>query len=297
MDRKKPRQLSASSSKDEECLCCPSSRLCTCTTSTTTYPSSSQSVAGSTEPVDDTSMSLEGDRFEESTVSSSDQEVKQEKERDTFWPWDLLGNSCWIGKGDENEEVEIFVSDDEDEVADPGVGDNEDGDKVEEMDAREDLDGLQSKCRKIALEKALLEEDQKWLISERIRQERELAEAKDCVKALKEEIEGHKEQQLRERETMKRALENAKVSNRVLREKMELLQETTKENQEMLRRENSTLRAEMHRLTLALAKGEEGSRRTIQSAVWEHWECPTCTFHNQAGNLSCDMCRCYGVNI
>ena len=263
-------------------------------------PSSSQSVAGSTEPdVDDTSMSLEGDRFEESTASSSDQEFKQEKERDTFWPWDLLGNSCWIAKGDENAEVEIFVSDDEDEVADPGVGDNEDGDKVEEMEGREDLDGLKSKCRKIALEKALLEEDQKWLISERIHQERELAEAKDCVKALKEEIEGHKEQQLRERETMKRALENAKVSNRVLREKMELLQETTKENQEMLRRENSILRAEMHRLTLALAKGEEGSRRVIQgtqSAVWEHWECPTCTFHNQAGDLSCDMCRCHGVN-
>ena len=70
-----------------------------------------------------------------------------------------MGNSCWIAKGDENAEVEIFVSDDEDEVADQGVADDEDGDK--EMDGREDLDGLQSKCRKIALEKALLEEDQK----------------------------------------------------------------------------------------------------------------------------------------
>ena len=67
-----------------------------------------------------------------------------------------MGKSCWIAKGDENAEVEIFVSDDEDEVADPGVGDNEDGDKVEEMEGREDLDGLKSKCRKIALEKALL---------------------------------------------------------------------------------------------------------------------------------------------
>ena len=143
----------------------------------------------------------------------------------------------------------------------------------------------------MALEQSLLEEDQKWLISERMHQEREITEAKECIKALKE-------QQLMEREMMNGALADAKTSNKVLREKLE----SVEENQERLGRENAILEAEVHRLTEALkslSKNEDsvcGGNQASLLRPWRQslapvWDCPTCTFQNPADNLTCDMCR------
>ena len=144
----------------------------------------------------------------------------------------------------------------------------------------------------MALEKSLLEEDQKWLISERMHQEREVAEARECIDALKEH-------QLRERDVMKRALDDAKASNNVLREKFESLQE----NQERLGRENADLKAEVERLTKTLESFLKEANPVhmfglTHSSPWRPWrqppllwECPTCTFQNSAENLKCDMCR------
>ena len=199
---------------------------------------------------------------------------------------ELLGNSCWIVKGDENGETEIFESDEEDE--DSEFQANKDCAAVEE---KHDLDGLLSKYQKMAFDKSVLEEDQKWLISERMHQEREILEARECIKEVKE-------QQVRERDAMERALEDAKASNKVLREKFEGLQE----NQERLGRENAMLKAEVDRLTEtleSLSKDDNpvkivGASQSSPWRPWRHplvWECPTCTFQNPAANLRCDMCR------
>ena len=217
---------------------------------------------------------------------NADQDLKCENDQEIFR--ELLGNSCWIVKGDQNAETEIFVSDEEDDVDNSEFQTNKDcAGRVEEKHDQEDLDSLLSKYQKMALEKSLLEEDQKWLISERIHQEREIAEAKECIKALKE-------QQLRERDGMNRALEDAKASNKVLREKFESLQE----NQERLGRENAMLDAEVDRLTKALeslSKDVDPLKMVGATQLpWRQsllWECPTCTFQNPAASLTCDMCR------
>ena len=112
-----------------------------------------------------------------------------------------------------------------------------------------------------------------------------------CIKELKE-------QQLRERDAMERALEDAKASNKVLREKFESLQE----NQERLGRKNAMLEAEVDRLTEALetlSKDDDPAKMVgaTQSSPWRPlrqpllWECPTCTFQNPSASLTCDMCR------
>ena len=312
MDRKKPRisQLSTSSIKDE-CTCtCPPSRLCTCPTSQA--PSFSQTVAGSAKPAVDTSTKLSSESpslpqaqeeskedwksfgripVDDTTDSFADQDLKCEKKREIFR--ELLGNSCWIDEGDENAETEIFVSDEEDEIDDSKFRTNEDSNGVEEKHNQEDLDGLLSKYEKMALEKSLLEENQNWLIFERMHQEREITEAKECIKALKE-------QQLREREMMNGALADAKGSNKVLRGKLE----SVEENQERLGRENAILEAEVRRLTEALeslSKKKDPVRMVCggtQSSTWRPWtqsfapvwECPSCTFQNPAANMTCDMC-------
>ena len=221
---------------------------------------------------------------------NADQDLKCENDQEIFRG--LLGNSCWIVKGDENTETEIFVSDEEDEAEDSEFQPNEDcAAQVDEKHDQEDLNSLLSKYQNMALEKSLLEEEQKWLISERMHQEREIAEAKECIQALKE-------QQLRERDAMNRALEDAKASNKVLREKFESLQE----NQERLGRENAMLEAEVNRLTEALeslSKDDNPAKMggATQSSPWRPWrrpplwECPTCTFQNPAASLTCDMCR------
>ena len=337
MDRKKPRtwKLSTSSSK-EECTC-PPSRLCTCTTSIPKPPPSSQTVPGTAKPAVDTSTkpcwanqalpqevkqedwkNFERIQVEQSEVHPANQDFSR-KNREFFQ--ELLGPNCWPAAQQE----EVFVSDEEDEVENSefqsATGTNEDCEQVEERLCQEELDGLFSKFEDLALERTFLEQDNKQLVAEKMQREKELLEAKSCIKMLKEEMEVIVEQQLREREKMEKDSANTKACNKVLREKMESVQEQFREKdikekmleqklrqgeelQGRLGRDNENLRAEVQRLAGALESMSQQSEISIRRMVHGTrsapggleslapvWECSTCTFHNPAVNLICDMCR------
>ena len=232
----------------------------------------------------------------------------------------LFGNSCWVAEGGKSAEVDIFVSDEEDDVEDLkyqdaacAVGEPE----IEERRKQEELVGLMSKIEEMLSEKTSLEQDNKRLVSERIHQDQELEQAKNCIKELKEEIRSLRDRQIEEKEMMKSVLESAKASNKVLREKMEAVQEQFREKevrervleqtltqmreiQEKLSHENKLLAAELHRLTGTLSRGINGYETVFVtqalSAVQNYlapmmWICPTCTFHNTAADHLCGMCR------
>ena len=227
----------------------------------------------------------------------------------------LFGNSCWVAEGGKSAEADIFVSDEEDVVEDLkyqdavcAIGEPE----IEERQKQEELVGLMSKIEDMLSEKTSLEQDNRQLVSERIHQDQELEQAKNCIKELKDEMRSLKDQQIEEKEMMKKVLESAKASNKVLREKMEAVQEQFREKevrekvleqtltqmreiQEKLSHENKLLAAELHRLT-----GTNGYETVFvtqaPSPVQNYlvpmmWICPTCAFHNTAADHMCSMCR------
>ena len=227
----------------------------------------------------------------------------------------LFGNSCWVAEGGKSAEADIFVSDEEDDVEDFKHQDAACAivePEIEERQKQEELVGLMSKIEEMLSEKTFLEQDNKQLVSERIQQDQELEQAKNCIKELKEEMRALKDQQIEEKEMMKNVLESAKASNKVLREKMEaaqgqfrekevrekVLEQTLtqmREIQEKLSQENKLLAAELHRLT-----GTNGYETVFvtqaPSAVQNYlapmmWTCPTCAFHNTAADHMCGMCR------
>ena len=228
----------------------------------------------------------------------------------------LFGNSCWVAEGGKSAEVDIFVSDEEDDVEDfkhqDAVGALDEPGRMEERRKQEELVSLMSKIEDMLSEKTSLEQDNKQLVSERIHQDQELEQAKNCIKELNEEMRALKDQQTEEKEMMKKVLESAKASNKVLREKMEAVQEQFREKevrervleqtltqmreiQEKLSHENKLLAAELHRLT-----GTNGYETAFvtqaPSPVQNYlapmmWICPTCAFHNRAADHMCGMCR------
>ena len=165
----------------------------------------------------------------------------------------------------------------------------------------------------MALEKTFLEQDKKQLHAEKMELGRELQRANDGIAELVS-------QRLRDKELMEKVMENARVSNKVLREKMECVQEQliemesrerglqqslsrAKESEEFLRGENRKLEAVVLKLTEEL-KSPSNSGSKAKRLIHETrsapggldklasvWECSTCTFHNPAANLICDMCR------
>ena len=254
----------------------------------------------------------------EAEVDLGNQDFSREDNREFFQK--LLGSKCPAGQ-----EEEVFESDEEDEVEDAefqsAAGTNEDGDgEVEERRRQEELDDLLFKFQDMVVEKTLLEQEKNALVSVKMHQERELLEAKNCNQVLENKMEAFMEKQLRERENAEKALANAKASNKVLREKMESFEEQLQRRevkeklleqkfrqgqdlQERLGRENETLKAEVHRLTGTLesmSKGGNGVGRMVHGTLSAPggleslapvWECSTCTYHNPAANLICDMCR------
>ena len=342
MDRKKPRtsKLSTSSSSKDECTC-PPSRLCTCPTSCPKpqppCPPQAESGIRSQKPAANIPTKLawasqvhpQKVRHEDwkdfEMVPANETEVVRlgnlgsqgfncEDNREFFR--ELLGTNCLPAVAQE----EIFVSDEEDEVDEfqSASGTNEECEEAEERRRQEELEDLFSRFQEMALEKTRLEQ----LVSEKVQQERELLEAKNCIKILEEKMGALMEQQVRDREMVATVLTdatNAKASNKVLREKMETVQKQLEEKevreklleqklcqeqdlQERLVRENEELKAEVCRLTGALESLSNGENtvgrmaRGTQSApgglvsLAPVWECSTCTYHNLADNPNCEMC-------
>ena len=253
----------------------------------------------------------------EAEVDLGNQDFSREDNREFFQK--LLGSNCPAGQ-----EEEVFESDEDDEVEEAefqsAAGTIEDCGGVEQRRRQEELDDLLFKFQDMVVEKTLLEQEKNALVSVKMHQERELLEATNCIQVLEQNMESFMEQQVRERENAEKALANAKASNKVLREKMESFEEQLRgtglreklleqklcqgqELQERLGRENEALKAEVHRLTGALeaiSKGGNGVGRMVHTtrsapggleSLAPVWECSTCTYHNPAVNLICDMCR------
>jgi len=232
---------------------------------------------------------------------------KKERDRQIFR--ELLGSSGASAQDD------IFESDDEDEVDDSefesAAGNSRDC-EFEEDQLKDGMGRLLTQLRNMALEKTFLEQDKKQLHAEKMELGRELQRANDGIAELVN-------QRLRDKELMEKVMENARVSNKVLREKMECVQEQliemesrerglqqslsrAKESEEFLRGENRKLEAVVLKLTEELkspSNSGSGAKRLIHETrsapggldkVASVWECSTCTFHNPAANLICDMC-------
>ena len=234
-----------------------------------------------------------------------------EKERDRQIFRELLGSS-----GGPSVQDDIFQSDDEDEVDDSefesAAGNSRDCEFKEDQ-LKDGMGRLLIQLRNMALEKTFLEQDKKQLHAEKMELGRELQRANDGIAELVS-------QRLRDKELMEKVMENARVSNKVLREKMECVQEQliemesrerglqqslsqAKESEELLRGENRKLEAVVLKLTEEL-KSPSNSGSKAKRLIHETrsapggldklasvWECSTCTFHNPAANLICDMCR------
>ena len=260
---------------------------------------------------------MDFERIPEAEVDFGNQDFSLEDNREFFQK--LLGSNCPAGQ-----EEEVFESDEDDEVEEAefqsAAGTIEDCGGVEQRRRQEELDDLLFKFQDMVVEKTLLEQEKNKLVSVKMHQERELLEAKNCIQVLEQNMESFMEQQLKERENAEKALANAKASNKVLREKMESFEEQLRgtevrgklleqkfrqgqDLQERLGRENETLKAEVHRLTgvlEAMSKGGQGVGRKVHGtrsapgdleSLAPVWECSTCTYHNPAANLICDMCR------
>jgi len=233
-----------------------------------------------------------------------------EKERDRQIFRELLGSS-----GGSSVQDDIFESDDEDEVDDSefesAAGNSRDCEFKEDQ-LKDGMGRLLTQLRNMALEKTFLEQDKKQLHAEKMELGRELQRANDGIAELVN-------QRLRDKELMEKVMENARVSNKVLREKMECVQEQliemesrerglqqslsqAKETEEFLRGENRKLEAVVLKLTEELkspSNSGSGAKRLIHETrsapggldkVASVWECSTCTFHNPTANLICDMC-------
>ena len=234
-----------------------------------------------------------------------------EKERDRQIFRELLGSSGGSVQDD------IFESDDEDEVDDSefesAAGNSRDCEFKEDQ-LKDGMSRLLTQLRNMALEKTFLEQDKKQLHAEKMELGRELQRANDGIAELVD-------QRLRDKELMEKVMENARGSNKVLREKMESVQEhlvemerrerglqqslsQAKKSEELLRGENKKLEAVVLKLAEELkslsSNSGSGTKRLIHETrsapggldkLASVWECSTCTFHNPAANLICDMCR------
>ena len=329
MDRKKPRtwKLSTSSSIKDECTC-PPSRLCTCAPSIPKHPQCPQTVPA--KPPVDVSSKLSWAKQEARQDDWVDFEIPEdevdllgnqsftrEEKREFFQK--LLGGNC---SSTAQEEEEVFESDEEDEVESSefqsAAGISEECGEVEERRRQEELDDLFVKFQDMFMEKTFLEQEKMELVSKKMHQERELLKAKNCIEVLEQKMQALMEQRLGEMEMAEKTLANSKASNKVLREKMEAFEEQLQGReareklleekfrhaqylQEGLGRENEMLKAEVHRLTGDLEMMSKGGNARMVHATQSApggleslapvWECSTCTYHNPAVNLICDMCR------